>query len=226
MALQGLDRATAPAADMAKRMLDQIGGGWWNVYIGGPESGGHGWSPEVVREYARHGINHFMLTYVGRQKRGPLTASQGKADAIDALKIATARSRRLSAVPDVDWDFTALLETSLHECLLRDRQERRRVPRVRTGTPQLGTGEFPPISSVCPAGLTMGRHHTTPRDPQLPNELWGSRRTPAVRGDFATVPARCSSSTGHQRPGLGCWPPPQGAQRQQVTRRVVTARGW
>ena len=69
-------------------MLDQIGGGWWNVYIGGPESGGHGWSPEVVREYARHGINHFMLTYVGRQHKGPLTAAQGKADAIDALKIA------------------------------------------------------------------------------------------------------------------------------------------
>jgi peptidoglycan hydrolase-like protein with peptidoglycan-binding domain len=88
MALQGLDRATAPAADMAKRMLDQIGGGWWNVYIGGPESGGHGWSAEVVREYARHGINHFMLTYVGRQKHGPLTAAQGKADAIDALRIA------------------------------------------------------------------------------------------------------------------------------------------
>ncbi len=73
---------------MAKRMLDQIGGGWWNVYIGGPESGGHGWSPEVVREYARHGIDHFMLTYVGRQEKGPLTAAQGKADAIDALKIA------------------------------------------------------------------------------------------------------------------------------------------
>jgi peptidoglycan hydrolase-like protein with peptidoglycan-binding domain len=88
MALQGLDRATAPAPDMAKRMLDQIGGGWWNVYIGGPESGGHGWSPEVVKDYARHGIGHFMLTYVGRQHKGPLTAAQGKADAIDALKIA------------------------------------------------------------------------------------------------------------------------------------------
>ncbi|HMJ94794.1 MAG TPA: glycoside hydrolase domain-containing protein [Thermoleophilaceae bacterium] len=87
MTLQGLDRQVAPAADLAKRMLDQIGGGWWNVYIGGPESG-PGWSPEVVREYARHGIDHFMLTYVGRQKHGPLTAAQGKADAIEALKIA------------------------------------------------------------------------------------------------------------------------------------------
>ena len=69
-------------------MLDQIGGGWWNVYIGGPESGGHGWTPEIFREYVRHGIDRFMLTYVGRQKSGPLTAAQGKADAIDALKIA------------------------------------------------------------------------------------------------------------------------------------------
>jgi peptidoglycan hydrolase-like protein with peptidoglycan-binding domain len=88
MALQGLDRATAPAPDMAKRMLDHIGGGWWNVYIGGPRSGGHGWSPAVVNEYVRHGVDHFMLTYVGRQEGGPLTAAQGKADAIDALRIA------------------------------------------------------------------------------------------------------------------------------------------
>ena len=41
MGLQGLDRATAPSAAAAKKMLDAIGGRWWNVYIGGPESGGH-----------------------------------------------------------------------------------------------------------------------------------------------------------------------------------------
>jgi hypothetical protein len=88
MAVQGLDRATAPTADMAKRMLDQIGGRWWNVYIGGPESGGHGWSPALVKEYVRHGIEHFMLTYVGRQHHGPLTTAQGKIDAVEALRIA------------------------------------------------------------------------------------------------------------------------------------------
>jgi Domain of unknown function (DUF1906)/Putative peptidoglycan binding domain len=85
---QGLDRAVAPAPAMAKRMLEAINGRWWNVYIGGPESGGHGWSPEVVRRYARQGIDRFMLTYVGRQSRGPLTRTQGQADAWDALEIA------------------------------------------------------------------------------------------------------------------------------------------
>ena len=44
MALQGLDRQVAPAAELGKRMLDHIAGGWWNVYIGGPESG-PGWTP-------------------------------------------------------------------------------------------------------------------------------------------------------------------------------------
>jgi peptidoglycan hydrolase-like protein with peptidoglycan-binding domain len=85
---QGLDRAVAPAPAMAKRMLDTINGRWWNVYIGGPESGGHGWGPDVVRQYARQGIDRFMLTYVGRQSRGPLTRAQAEADAMDALEIA------------------------------------------------------------------------------------------------------------------------------------------
>jgi peptidoglycan hydrolase-like protein with peptidoglycan-binding domain len=85
---QGIDRAVAPPPATAKKMLDTIDGRWWNVYIGGPESGGHGWSPSVVREYARHGIDRFMLTYVGRQWDGPLTRAQGQADARDALAIA------------------------------------------------------------------------------------------------------------------------------------------
>ena len=124
-------------------MLDQIGGGWWNVYIGGPESGGHGWSPEVVREYARHGINHFMLTYVGRQHKGPLTAAQGKADAIDALKIAEQLrlQGQLSPVPrrgDRHLQQRAVEDRRLHEGLVLDRQERRGAPgRVREpGAPQ------------------------------------------------------------------------------------------
>jgi peptidoglycan hydrolase-like protein with peptidoglycan-binding domain len=74
-------------------MLDIIGGRWWNVYIGGPYTGGKQWSPELVKEYARHGIDRFMLTYVGQQAGGPfktgkLTREQGRADARDALATA------------------------------------------------------------------------------------------------------------------------------------------
>jgi glycoside hydrolase-like protein len=87
-ALQGLDKDVAPPAATAKRMLDAIGGRWWNVYIGGPESGGVGWTPRLLEEYAAHGIERFMLTYVGRQAGGPLTRRQGRADAHDAVQIA------------------------------------------------------------------------------------------------------------------------------------------
>ena len=87
-AFQGLDRAVAPPPATAKKMLDTIDGRWWNVYIGGPESGGHGWSPDLVRQYARQGIDRFMLTYVGRQSHGPLTRAQGQTDGREALAIA------------------------------------------------------------------------------------------------------------------------------------------
>ena len=88
MAIQGLDRDLAPPPATAKQMLDLIGGRWWNVYIGGPESAGRGWNPDVVKAYARQGIERFMLTYVGRQWDGPLTRAQGRTDALDALRIA------------------------------------------------------------------------------------------------------------------------------------------
>ncbi len=88
MAFQGLDRADAPPPDTARRMLSEIGGRWWNVYIGGPESAGSGWSPRLVKAYVRSGIDRFMLTYVGRQSRGPLTRPQGTVDAREALALA------------------------------------------------------------------------------------------------------------------------------------------
>ena len=87
--IHGLDRQSEPGgAAVAKRMLDQIGGRWWNIYIGGPNFRGKGWSPAQVQDYVRHGIDHFMLTYVGRQAGGTLTRTQGEADARDALGIA------------------------------------------------------------------------------------------------------------------------------------------
>jgi hypothetical protein len=86
--MQGLDREDAPAVGTAKEMLAAVGGGWWNVYIGGPEFTGTGWTPQTVASYVQHGIDRFMLTYVGRQKHGPLTRPQGVADGHDALRIA------------------------------------------------------------------------------------------------------------------------------------------
>jgi peptidoglycan hydrolase-like protein with peptidoglycan-binding domain len=88
MAVHGLDRAQAPAAGEAKRMLDAVNGRWWNVYIGGPQSGGSGWTPGLVNTYVKQGIDRFMLTYVGRQKGDPLSRSQGRADGDDAMRIA------------------------------------------------------------------------------------------------------------------------------------------
>ncbi|HKN93103.1 MAG TPA: glycoside hydrolase domain-containing protein [Thermoleophilaceae bacterium] len=87
--IHGLDRESEPGgAALAKRMLDQIGGHWWNIYIGGPYFKGKGWSPAQVQDYAEHGIERFMLTYVGRQAGGTLTRAQGLADGRDALNIA------------------------------------------------------------------------------------------------------------------------------------------
>jgi len=85
---QGLDRAAAPDAATAKRMLDSIGGRWWCVYIGGPTSRASGWTPELVSDYVSHGIDRFMLTYAGRQWGGPLTRAQGQIDARQALQLA------------------------------------------------------------------------------------------------------------------------------------------
>jgi hypothetical protein len=73
---------------MAKDMLAAVGGSWWNVYIGGPAFVGSGWTPQAVAAYVQHGIKQFMLTYVGRQKHGPLTRPQGVTDGRDALQIA------------------------------------------------------------------------------------------------------------------------------------------
>jgi hypothetical protein len=88
--MHGLDRAAAPSAAKAKEMLDEIGGSWWNVYIGGPSSGGSGWTPALLEEYKAHGIRRFLLTYVGRQDKQVhlLTANQGRKDGVDACQIA------------------------------------------------------------------------------------------------------------------------------------------
>jgi hypothetical protein len=87
--VHGLDRAEPPSADVAKAMLDRIGGSWWNVYIGGPRASVT-WTPEQVAGYRAKGIRHFLLTYVGRQENDVprLTAAQGRADGVDACRTA------------------------------------------------------------------------------------------------------------------------------------------
>jgi Rv2525c-like, glycoside hydrolase-like domain len=102
MALQGLDRAEAPAAAEAKAMLEEIHGSWWNVYIGGPrvnDAAALSWTPSRVREFVDQGITRFLLTYVGRQVLPAsdvddaqlLTTAQGKLDGAEACQIAAER---------------------------------------------------------------------------------------------------------------------------------------
>jgi len=90
MALHGLDRDGAPDPGLAKKMLEDIGGTWWNVYMGGPESGGSGWTPGLLSQYKDHGITHFLLSYVGRQSGhvSQLTVSQGEQDGAEACQLA------------------------------------------------------------------------------------------------------------------------------------------
>jgi glycoside hydrolase-like protein/LysM domain-containing protein len=90
VALHGLDRDGAPDPGVAKKMLEDIGGTWWNVYMGGPESGGSGWTPGLLRQYKDHGITHFLLSYVGRQSGhvSRLTVSQGEQDGAEACQLA------------------------------------------------------------------------------------------------------------------------------------------
>jgi hypothetical protein len=86
--MQGLDRAAPPTADKAKAMLDEIGGSWWNVYIGGPRASVK-WTPAQVQSYQAAGIDHFLLTYVGRQQDDVrlLTTAQGGRDGEDAAAL-------------------------------------------------------------------------------------------------------------------------------------------
>lgn len=87
--MHGLDSAVAPPADTAKAMLEQIGGSWWNVYIGGPRAS-NAWKPAEVDAYRAAGITHFLLTYVGRQQDDValLTTSQGDKDGEAAVRLA------------------------------------------------------------------------------------------------------------------------------------------
>ncbi|HET8821550.1 MAG TPA: glycoside hydrolase domain-containing protein [Thermoleophilaceae bacterium] len=187
MSAQGLDKDRAPEPELAKRMLDSIGGRWWNVYIGGPESGGHGWTPALVKEYVRHGIDRFMLTYVGRQKRGPLTRPQGRKDGLEALRIAKSFGYSGSFPLCLD------VEMSTFESAPSGTIEYTRAwcAAVRGGGARPGVYANPgPLKAMAQAHVgadfvwvaSWVNHGATPHDtghiPQLPDNLWagnGSR---------------------------------------------------
>ena len=86
--VHGLDKAVPPPADVAKALLDRIGGVWWNVYIGGPRAT-HRWKPADVAAYRAQGIEHFLLTYVGRQQNDVslLNPTQGGKDGEAACQL-------------------------------------------------------------------------------------------------------------------------------------------
>lgn len=83
----GLDCADAPSPAEAGRMLREVKGAFWCVYIGGPTSAATGWTPALVRAYATAGIQQFLPIYCGRQSRGPLTADQGFKDGQEAVRL-------------------------------------------------------------------------------------------------------------------------------------------
>jgi hypothetical protein len=201
MGAQGLDRATAPDPAKAKQMLDSIGGRWWNVYIGGPESGGHGWTPAVVKDYVKHGIDRFMLTYVGRQHNGPLTRPQGRADGLEAVRIAKAfgYSGNVPICLDVELHTyesapAKAVEYTKSWCeTVRDAGARPGVYANPTPLKAMAQAKVPADFVWCASWVN---HGPTPHDPHaipnLPNDLWGRQGARAWQyaGAFGNQPCR------------------------------------
>src|SRR5690242_11483063 len=85
--LQGLDRAEAPSPAQATSMLAAVGGRWWAVYLGGPDSGGSGWGKATVDAYHAAGIDAFLPLYVGHQQASLLTPTEALATAQEAVSL-------------------------------------------------------------------------------------------------------------------------------------------
>ncbi len=91
----GIDLAVAPSPTHLKAMVDAIGATWCVAYVGGPRSGGSGWSPDYVRGATAAGVQYWLAVYVGRQvvpslgldDYSLLTAAQGAADGADAVAL-------------------------------------------------------------------------------------------------------------------------------------------
>jgi hypothetical protein len=233
MAVQGLDRATAPPAATAKQMLDEIGGRWWNVYIGGPESGGHGWTPALVGEYIRHGIDRFMLTYVGRQHHGPLTRGQGQADALDALGIAEGfgytgdfplcldvELRTFESAPAKAVEYTRAWCATV-----RDRGARPGVYANAVPLKAMAKGNVPADFVWVASWVSHGpAKHDPHAIPNLPPELWSrqGQRAWQYAGAFDNKPCRVLGlDVDINVADLGCLAQPPGVQQAAHGPRVL-----
>jgi hypothetical protein len=89
--LRGVDRAGVFSVGEAKTLHNKHGVRWTGVYIGGPCSGGFGWTKSKVAAIAAATHWRFMPIYVGQQASSicgahHLTRAQGKADGIAAAK--------------------------------------------------------------------------------------------------------------------------------------------
>lgn len=77
---QGFDTAVAPSPDEVAAILQEIDGLFICPYIGGPYSGGSGYTREVMHEYKRVGLKYSLPVYVGQQRGGKLNYMQGYMD--------------------------------------------------------------------------------------------------------------------------------------------------
>jgi Domain of unknown function (DUF1906) len=234
--LQGLDRGAAPSAATAKQMLDTIGGRWWNVYIGGPSSLASGWTPELVKDYARHGIKRFMITYAGQQAGGTLTRAQGQKDARQALELARGFGYR--------GDFPLCLDI---EMVTFTREPERMVEYVRAWCAAVRKAGTRPGVYANPAPLqamakgavkadfvwiaSWVNHRTVPHDPHaatsMPAHLWAKpgQRAWQYAGEFDGVPCEVLGlNVDINVADPGCLAPPPGTKAATPKREPAHKR--
>jgi hypothetical protein len=237
--VQGLDRAAAPPAAQAKQMLDAIGGRWWNVYIGGPQRApaGASWTPALVADYVRHGVDRFMLTYVGQQHGGTLTAAQGHRDGAEALAIAR-RFGYHGSVPlclDVEMGtFNGAPSATVHYAQAW-------CETVRSAGARPGVYANPgPLQAMAKGGVHaafvwvaswVASHHAD-HDPHavtgMPNDLWSQpgQRAWQYAGALGRSPCRVLGlDVDISVADLGCLAPPPGAVAAAAARLDTGARG-
>ena len=230
-AFQGLDRGAAPPAATAKKMLDTIDGRWWCVYIGGPYYSIDGWSPEIVREYVRHGIDRFMLTYVGQQAGGqykdrrahPRAGTEGRARGAGARQDLRLH-RRLPALPrrrELHLQPFPVEDDRVHPGLVRHGPRSGRSPwRLRESRTASGHGEGQGAGGLR-VGCELGEHDRKP-----PRPARGPRAYPPTSGS-APASARGStagSSTGSRATSsastwTSTWPTSAASRRRRTGRR-------